>query len=297
MPTGRLMDGRAIAAGLQEELTPRIDALKARGVQPGLVFIRVGEDPASRVYVGRKEKACATLGLGSETRVLPENTGEADLLKLIAQLNADARVHGILVQAPLPRQIRQTVVYASVSPAKDVDGFHPVNMGRVLLGDPGGFRACTPAGIVELLSRCNVSTRGAEVVVLGRGNIVGKPLAAMLCQKDPRADATVTICHSSTRDIAAHCRRADILVAGVGTGGTITGVAEVIKKRKPSFKAIAVEPKDSPVLSGGRPGPHKIQGIGAGFVPEILRRELIDEVVQVSNEDAGATASECVPAC
>lgn len=217
MPTGRLMDGRAIAAGLQEELTPRIDALKARGVQPGLVFIRVGEDPASRVYVGRKEKACATLGLGSETRVLPENTGEADLLKLIAQLNADARVHGILVQAPLPRQIRQTVVYASVSPAKDVDGFHPVNMGRVLLGDPGGFRACTPAGIVELLSRCNVSTRGAEVVVLGRGNIVGKPLAAMLCQKDPRADATVTICHSSTRDIAAHCRRADILVAALGS--------------------------------------------------------------------------------
>jgi len=222
MPAGRLMDGRAIAAGLQEELSPRIAALKSRGVQPGLVFIRVGEDPASRVYVGRKEKACAALGLHSETRVLPEATGEADLLKLIARFNADANVHGILVQAPLPRQIRQAVVYASVSPDKDVDGFHPVNLGRVLLGDPGGFRACTPAGIVELLSRCNVSTRGAEVVVLGRGNIVGKPLAAMLCQKAPQADATVTICHSATRDIAAHCRRADILVAALGSPQFVT---------------------------------------------------------------------------
>lgn len=222
MPAGRLMDGRAIAAGLQEELIPRIAALKSRGVQPGLVFIRVGEDPASKVYVGRKEKTCAALGLHSETRVLPESTGEADLLKLITQVNADARVHGILVQAPLPRQIRQTVIYAAVSPDKDVDGFHPVNMGRVLLGDPDGFRACTPAGVVELLGRCNVSTRGAEVVVLGRGNIVGKPLAAMLCQKEPRADATVTICHSATRDIAAHCRRADILVAALGSPEFVT---------------------------------------------------------------------------
>jgi methylenetetrahydrofolate dehydrogenase (NADP+)/methenyltetrahydrofolate cyclohydrolase len=216
------MDGRAIAAGLQDELKPRIAALKSRGVQPGLVFIRVGDDPASKVYVGRKTKTCTALGLHSETRVLPEATSEGDLLKLIAQLNADSRVHGILVQAPLPRQIRQTVVYASVSPDKDVDGFHPMNMGRVMLGDPGGFRACTPAGVIELLSRCNVPTRGAEVVVLGRGNIVGKPLAAMLCQKAPRADATVTLCHSATRDIAAHCRRADILVAALGSPEFVT---------------------------------------------------------------------------
>jgi methylenetetrahydrofolate dehydrogenase (NADP+)/methenyltetrahydrofolate cyclohydrolase len=211
------MDGRAIAASLQEELKVRIAALATRGVQPGLAFVRVGEDPASRVYVGRKEQACASLGLHSETRVLPKATRESDLLALIGQLNQDRRLHGILVQAPLPAHIRQTVVYATVSPDKDVDGFHPVNMGRLLLGDPGGFRPCTPAGISELLVRCGVGTAGAEVVVLGRGNIVGKPLAAMLCQKDPHANATVTLCHSATRDIAAHCRRADILVAALGS--------------------------------------------------------------------------------
>jgi methylenetetrahydrofolate dehydrogenase (NADP+) / methenyltetrahydrofolate cyclohydrolase len=216
MPAANLIDGRIIAGQLQRELAQRIAALRARGVQPGLAFVRVGEDPASKVYVGRKEKTCAELGIASETHVLAEATTESELLALLARLNADVRVHGILVQAPLPAHIRATVVYASVFPQKDVDGFNPVNVGKLMLGDPTGFLPCTPAGIRELLVRSQVKLAGAEVVVLGRGNIVGKPMAAMLCQKEKRANATVTICHSATRDIRAHCLRADILVAAMG---------------------------------------------------------------------------------
>lgn len=222
MAAGNLIDGRLIAGQIQSELTQRIAALKTRGVQPGLAFVRVGEDPASKVYVGRKEKACAELGIISETHVLPEQTSEADLLALLAQLNANSKLHGILVQAPLPKQIRQEVVYATVLPTKDVDGFHPVNVGKLMLGDDTGFQPCTPAGVRELLVRAGVKTNGAEVVILGRGNIVGKPMAAMLCQKGRAANATVTICHSATRDIQAHCRRADIVVAAMG-------VAEFLK--------------------------------------------------------------------
>ena len=216
MSVGNLIDGRAVSAQILSELSARVSALKARGVQPGLAFVRVGEDPASKVYVGRKEKACADLGIFSQTHVLAENASEAELLALIAKLNADARLHGILVQAPLPKQIREAVIYSTVSPQKDVDGFHPVNVGKLMLGDPTGFRPCTPAGIQELLVRSGTKTAGAEVVVLGRGNIVGKPMAAMLCQKDKNANATVTICHSGTRDIKAHCQRADILIAAIG---------------------------------------------------------------------------------
>ena len=216
MPSANLIDGRAIARQLHDELAQRVAALKARGLQPGLAFVRVGEDPASKVYVGRKEKTCAELGILSETHVLPEATSESGLLALLARLNSDPRLHGILVQAPLPSQIRATVVYASVLPQKDVDGFHPVNVGKLMLGDPTGFLPCTPAGIRELLVRCGIKTAGAEVVVLGRGNIVGKPMAAMLCQKEKHGNATVTICHSATRDIQAHCRRADILIAAMG---------------------------------------------------------------------------------
>ena len=219
---GNLIDGRAIAAQIQGELAGRVAALKSRGVQPGLAFVRVGEDPASKVYVGRKEKACAELGIYSQLHVLPEQTSETDLLALITELNADARLHGILVQAPLPKQIREAVVYSTVSPEKDVDGFHPVNVGKLMLGDPTGFHPCTPAGIRELLARSNVNTVGAEAVILGRGNIVGKPMAAMLCQKAKNANATVTICHGGTRDVKAHCQRADILIAAIG-------VAEFVK--------------------------------------------------------------------
>jgi methylenetetrahydrofolate dehydrogenase (NADP+)/methenyltetrahydrofolate cyclohydrolase len=230
-----VIDGRAIAAQILRELAQRAAELKQRGVTPGLAFVRVGEDAASKVYVGRKEKACAELGLFSETYVLPENTSEAELLALISKLNSESRLHGILVQAPLPKHIRESEIYSAVSPEKDVDGFHPVNVGKLMLGDATGFRPCTPAGIVELLARSDVKTDGAEVVVLGRGNIVGKPMAAMLCQKGKNANATVTICHSATRDIAAHCRRADILIAAMG-------VAEFVKAGmvKPSATVIDV---------------------------------------------------------
>ena len=222
MAASNLIDGRAIAEQLHAETARRVAALKAKGIQPGLVFVRVGEDPASKVYVGMKGKASARLGIWSDTRVLDEKTSEAELLKLIQQLNEDSKVHGILVQAPLPKHIRQEMVYSTVAPEKDVDGFHPMNVGRLMLGDTSGFRPCTPAGIQELLSRTGVATEGAEVVILGRGEIVGKPMAAILCQKAKHADATVTICHSRTRNIAEHCRRADILVAAMG-------VAEFVK--------------------------------------------------------------------
>jgi methylenetetrahydrofolate dehydrogenase (NADP+)/methenyltetrahydrofolate cyclohydrolase len=222
MAPANLIDGRAIAAQIQRELTQRIAALKACGVQPGLAFVRVGEDLASKIYVGRKEKTCAELGIFSETHVLPEAASETELLELLARLNADSRLHGILVQTPVPKPIRESVVSSAVLPHKDVDGFHPVNVGKLMLGDPTGFRPCTPAGIAELLARSGVKTGGAEAVILGRGLLVGKPMAAILCQKDKNANATVTICHSGTRDLKAHCRRADILIAAMG-------VAEFVK--------------------------------------------------------------------
>ena len=227
MAAANLIDGRAIAAQIQQELIARVAALKNSGVVPGLAFVRVGEDPASKVYVGRKEKACAELGIVSETHILPQATTEAELLALLAKLNAAAHLHGILVQAPLPRQIRESVVFSTVLPAKDVDGFHPVNVGKLMLDDNTGFRPCTPAGVVELLIRSGVKTEGAEVVVLGRGNIVGKPMAVMLCQKGRSANSTVTLCHSATRDIKAHCLRADIIVAAMGVAEFLK--AEMVK--------------------------------------------------------------------
>jgi methylenetetrahydrofolate dehydrogenase (NADP+) / methenyltetrahydrofolate cyclohydrolase len=234
MSPANLIDGRAIAKQIQDELAGRIGALGRRGVQPGLAFVRVGEDPASKVYVGRKEKTCAELGIHSETHVLAESATQAEVLELLSRLNADTRLHGILVQAPLPSHISQAVVYSTVLPQKDVDGFHPVNVGKLMLGDAGGFQPCTPAGIRELLARSGVRISGAEVVVLGRGNIVGKPMAAMLCQKEKHANATVTICHSATRDIQAHCRRADIIIAAIG-------VAEFVKADMVKPGAVVVD--------------------------------------------------------
>ena len=216
MAFANLIDGRAIAEQIHAETSARIAALKTKGIQPGLAFVRVGEDPASKVYVGMKERAGGRLGIFSETKVFPQDASEAELLAYLQKLNSDPRIHGILVQAPLPRQIHAPRVYSTVRPEKDVDGFHPVNVGKLLLGDPTGFAPCTPAGIMQLLNRSNVKTDGAEVAVLGRGDIVGKPMTAMLCQKSQSANATVTLCHSRTRDVAAHCRRADIIIAAMG---------------------------------------------------------------------------------
>lgn len=227
MPADNLIDGRAIAEQIHAETAQQIASLKARGIEPKLIFVRVGEDPASQVYVGMKERTSQRLGIRSDTKVLAEKTTQAELLRLIAGLNADSSVHGILVQAPLPRHIDSPAIYAAVDPRKDVDGFHPVNMGRLLLGDEGGFVPCTPAGVHELLVRSGTKIEGANVVVLGRGNIVGKPMAALLMQKARHANATVTVCHSQTRDIAEHCRRADIIVAAMGVALFVK--AEMVK--------------------------------------------------------------------
>lgn len=216
MSADNLIDGRAIAEQIHAETAGQVETLKRRGIEPCLIFVRVGEDPASQVYVGMKERTSKRLGIRSDTKVLPEKTSEGELLRLVHQLNEDRSVHGILVQAPIPRQIDSTQIYSAVSPEKDVDGFHPVNMGKLLLGDPTGFVPCTPAGVHELLIRSGTRIEGANVVVLGRGNIVGKPMAALLLQKAKHANATVTICHSQTRDIGDHCRRADIIVAAMG---------------------------------------------------------------------------------
>ena len=250
MAPANLIDGRAIARQIQEELAQRIAALKGRGVQPGLAFVRVGEDPASKVYVGRKEKACRELGIYSETHVLAEQTTQEELLKLLERLNADERLHGILVQAPLPAHIQPNAIYSCVDPGKDVDGFHPVNVGKLMLGDPSGFQPCTPAGIRELLARSGTPTAGAEAVVLGRGNIVGKPMAALLCQKQKNANATVTLCHAATRNIGEHCRRADILIAAMG-------VAQFVKADMVKPGAVVIEVgvnrvKDAAAPSGSR---------------------------------------------
>lgn len=216
MAHANLIDGRAIAEQIHLETARRVEALKQRGVVPGLAFIRVGEDPASRVYVGMKERTSQRLGISSLTHVLPESTTEAELLALIDRLNRSSECHGILVQAPLPSHIESARVFASVLPTKDVDGFHPVNVGKLMLADPTGFVPCTPGGVQELLIRSKVNTEGAEVVVLGRGDIVGKPMTSILCQKSKHANATVTLCHSRTRHVSEHCRRADVIIAAMG---------------------------------------------------------------------------------
>jgi len=234
VPPNNLIDGRAIAEQIHSETAQRVAALKARSVQPGLAFVRVGEDPASKVYVGMKERTSNRLGILSQTDVLDAKTTEAQLLARLEQLNSDGRIHGILVQAPLPSHMCAARVYASVRPEKDVDGFHPLNVGKLMLSDPSGFAPCTPAGIQQLLIRSVVETAGAEVVILGRGDIVGKPMAAILVQKAKHANATVTICHSRSRDIAAHCRRADILIAAMG-------VAEFVKAEMVKPGAVVVD--------------------------------------------------------
>src|SRR5262245_10516741 len=178
-----LIDGRAIAARLNDEARQRVAALRHRGVEPYLTFVRVGEDPASKVYVGMKERTSGELGIRSSTQVLPVETTQEELLALIQSLNRDAAVHAILVQAPLPPHIHAPTIFAAVDPTKDVDGFHPVNVGKLLLGETGGFVPCTPAGVHELLISSGVRLAGADVVILGRGNIVGKPMAAILVQK------------------------------------------------------------------------------------------------------------------
>lgn len=213
--SSQLIDGKKIAAEIHAETAGRVAQLKSRGIQAHIQFMRVGDDPASRAYVGMKDKKAAELGIKASTRVFPEGTTEDELLAAIREANADASIHGILVQAPIPG-MSQSKVFATISPDKDVDGFHPVNFGKLLLGDSDCFRPCTPAGVQELLIRSGIKTAGAHAVILGRGNIVGKPMAAILCQKDKHADCTVTLVHSRTRNIADIVKQADIVIAAMG---------------------------------------------------------------------------------
>lgn len=219
--TATIIDGKAIAADVRAEVAEEVAGLTAGGVTPGLATVVVGEDPASKIYVAGKRKACAQVGIKAWDHDLAAGTPEPDLLGLIASLNADPAVHGILVQLPLPGHIDEEKVLDAVDPAKDADGFHPYNLGRLLTGNPVVIPA-TPFGIRELLIRSGVATSGAEVVVIGRSNIVGKPLAALLMQRGPGANATVAVCHTGTRDLAGHALRADILVAAMGRPKTIT---------------------------------------------------------------------------
>jgi methylenetetrahydrofolate dehydrogenase (NADP+)/methenyltetrahydrofolate cyclohydrolase len=212
-----------IAAQIRAEATHAVAALAARGVVPGLSVVLVGDDEASAVYVANKEKFARQVGMRGQTIRLPDTTTQAELLALVERLNADETVHGILVQMPLPSHIDPDVVVRHIAPDKDVDGFHPVNVGKMLIGHTDGFLPCTPAGVIELLVRCGVETRGAEAVVVGRSNIVGKPMAALLVQARAGGDATVTVCHSRSRDLFAHTRRADILIVGVGRAEMIRG--------------------------------------------------------------------------
>ncbi|HEX2058420.1 MAG TPA: tetrahydrofolate dehydrogenase/cyclohydrolase catalytic domain-containing protein [Actinomycetota bacterium] len=220
--TAKIIDGKAIAADVRAEVGKRVAALGERDVVPGLATVLVGEDPASKVYVASKRKACAEVGIKAWDHDLDASTPQPELLDLLAQLNEDPRVHGILVQLPLPEHIDEETVLNAVLPAKDADGFHPCNLGRLVTGDHVVAPA-TPAGIQEMLGRSGIETAGAEVVIVGRSNIVGKPLAALMVQKAAGANATVTLCHTGTRDLAAHTRRADILVAAIGRAQAITG--------------------------------------------------------------------------
>lgn len=218
-----LISGTAIAATIREEVARDVAELVARGVTPGLTVVLIGEDAASAVYVGAKEKASKAAGMAGETIRLPASTTQAELLALVDRLNNDNSVHGILVQMPLPKHMDADAVIRHIQPEKDVDGFHPVNVGKLLIGHTDGFVSCTPAGVIELLVRSGVETGGAEAVIVGRSNIVGKPMAALLLQTRPGGDATVTVCHSRTRDLASHTRRADILIAAIGRAEMITG--------------------------------------------------------------------------
>lgn len=219
----RLIDGAAIAREIRAQAARDVARLAAVGVRPGLAVVLVGDDPASAVYVRSKGKACDEAGMHSVTIRLPASATQSELLAQVDALNQDKSIHGILVQMPLPAQIDADVIVRRILPEKDVDGFHPVNVGKNLIGEVDGFVPCTPAGVQELLVRSGVETRGAECVVVGRSNIVGKPMAALMMQGRPGANATVTVCHSATRDIAAHVRRADILIVAAGRPAMIRG--------------------------------------------------------------------------
>jgi methylenetetrahydrofolate dehydrogenase (NADP+)/methenyltetrahydrofolate cyclohydrolase len=225
--TAKIIDGKQIAAQMREELKAEAARLKERGIVPGLGVILVGDNPASQSYVTAKEKACREIGIYSDDNRLPASTGQRELIALISRMNSDPKIHGILVQLPLPKHLDESEVLFAVNPEKDVDGFHPVNVGKMVAGQRA-FLPCTPNGVVQLLLRSGVRIEGAHVVIVGRSNIVGKPLANMLIQKSPTGNATVTVCHTRTKNLSSHTLRADIIVAAAGCPNAIT--ADMVKE-------------------------------------------------------------------
>jgi methylenetetrahydrofolate dehydrogenase (NADP+) / methenyltetrahydrofolate cyclohydrolase len=222
-----LIDGVAVAKAIRAEVADEVRGLVTRGVKPGLAAVLVGDDAASAVYVRSKGKACEEAGMHSVTIRLPSSTTQDELLGQVDALNADPTIHGILVQMPVPKHIDADTIIRRIRPEKDVDGFHPVNVGKLLIGERDGFVSATPAGVQELLVRSGVETPGKECVVIGRSNIVGKPMVALMLQNHATANATVTVCHSRTRDLTGHARRADILIVAAGKPQVVTG--EMIK--------------------------------------------------------------------
>ncbi len=225
--TAKIVSGTEVAKEIREELKVELAELKEKhNIIPGLVTILVGEDPASQSYVAAKNKTAHAIGVNSEQITLDADTSEEKLLEIVGQYNNDDKINGILVQLPLPKHINEANILNTIDPDKDVDGFHPVNIGRMVLGEKC-FLPCTPHGVLELLARSGVETSGAEVVIIGRSNIVGKPMANLMLQKRESGNATVTLCHTRTKDMAEHCRRADIIVAAVGVPKLVT--ADMVK--------------------------------------------------------------------
>lgn len=224
--TAKIIDGKQVATEMRAELTAKVAELKTKGIVPGLAVVLVGDDPASKSYVTAKERACDEIGIFSCDNRLPEDTTQEDLMALVNKLNNDPKINGILVQLPLPKHLNESEVLLAIDPNKDVDGFHPVNVGKMVVGEDA-FLPCTPHGIIQLLMRNNVKLEGAEVVVVGRSNIVGKPIANMLIQKSPTGNATVTVCHTRTKNMAEHVKRADIIIAAAGWPNTVT--ADMVK--------------------------------------------------------------------
>jgi methylenetetrahydrofolate dehydrogenase (NADP+)/methenyltetrahydrofolate cyclohydrolase len=257
-----IIDGKALAKEKRAEIAKQVEALKEKGVTPGLAVVLVGEDPASQIYVRNKHKACEEVGIYSRKITLPEETTEEELLKIIDELNNDPEIDGILVQLPLPKHIDPDKVILSISPDKDVDGFHPVNAGRLLTGQDGFF-PCTPLAVMELIKSAGVDVSGKEAVVVGRSNIVGKPVSMLLL----RENATVTICHSRTKNLADVCRRADILVAAVGRPEMIT--ADYVKEG-----AVVID------VGINRVGEKKVVG-------DVALNEVKDKVAQITPVPGG----------
>ncbi len=224
--TAKIIDGKQIAAEMRAQLKTEVAGLAEKGIVPGLGVVLVGDDPASKSYVKAKQKACSEISIFSEDNRLPENTPQKELLSIIDRLNNDPKIHGILTQLPLPKHIDEAEVLLAIDPTKDIDGFHPVNVGKMMLGQKT-YLPCTPHGIVRLLIKSGVKIEGARVVIIGRSNIVGKPLANILLQKSPLGNATVTVCHTRTKDLAEHTRSADVVIAAAGRPNTVT--ADMIK--------------------------------------------------------------------